>query len=90
MDKLPDKEWERNIRNLRKPDKFYHKIDICKQYEQFCPERDTQKIWHQARLNVIPNKQFSHKIKCENTKICIFDKKRRDKQALYKGFQSLR
>ena len=70
-----DKEWEQNIRNLRKPDKFYHKIDISKQYEQFCSERDTQKFWHQARLKVIPTKQFLHKIKCENTDIYIFDKK---------------
>ena len=56
LDEMFDKEWEQNIRNLRKPDKFYHKIDISKQYEQFCSERDTQKFWHQARLKVIPTK----------------------------------
>ena len=36
-------------------------------------KRTIQKIWHQARLNVIPTNKFLYNIKCSATFKCKFD-----------------
>ena len=73
FNKLLNEEWKQNIEDLRNPEKFYFEIKNDKTYEQFANKRNTQRIWHQARLGVILTNNFLHKLKCKDTKVCKFD-----------------
>merc|ERR1711991_821717 len=65
--------WEATIKELRKPEKVYQELKLRRKYQQFTNNRNKQAAWHQARLGVIPTKEFLYRIKCEKTNTCKFD-----------------
>lgn len=60
-----DREWKQNTIDARNPEKFYYDIRNEKIYEQFVEKRNAQRIWHQARLGVIPTNSFLKKLTAE-------------------------
>merc|ERR1711991_1115481 len=77
--------WEAMIKELRKPDKVYQGIKLKKKYRQFTNNRNKQAAWHQARLGVIPTKEFLFRIKCEKTNRCKYDNKIETQRNMLKG-----
>ena len=67
--------WEATIKELRKPEKVYQEIKLRRKYQQFTNNRNKQAAWHQARLGVIPTKEFLYRIKFEKTNKCSYDNK---------------
>ena len=65
--------WEKWINNERKSYNIYFSNKVDLKYKYFSNKRDVMKIWHQARLKVIPTFDHLFKINCCGNKFCPFD-----------------
>ena len=77
-------EWTRIIEESRDKIKKYNKIKITDTYKMFCKSRKLTKVWHQARLDVLPLNNFLKRIRKHNTGLCTYDKEVEDKEHLIK------
>ena len=67
------KEWREVIRRERNNEKTYFAQDVELKYKFFSESRAIMKVWHQARLKVIPTAEHLYKIKCSEERFCKFD-----------------
>merc|ERR1711991_473912 len=67
------KEWREKIKFERSKSKIYYAKDVELKYKFFSESRTIMKVWHQARLKVIPTADHLYKIKCSEERFCKFD-----------------
>ena len=73
MDKYFKVDWSDYIKRQRKKNKTYYAESVKIKYRFFSDNRMEIKMWHQARLKVIPTAEHLYKINCSDNKYCIFD-----------------
>jgi hypothetical protein len=73
LDKLLIEEWKVLVERRRKKESIFHRGKYILKYKVFTRKRSIARIWHQARLNVIPTQAFLFKLKCAKDNKCKFD-----------------
>jgi hypothetical protein len=73
LDKFERRKWRLRIRRERKVDRTYHEPKYNIKYEMFQEDEKRTRLWHQARLNILPTNHFLYKIKCTASKKCVYD-----------------
>ena len=73
LDKKLKANWRDLVEKERKDNKVYFSERINLKYKYFSQNRTVMKIWHQARLKVLPTSDHLYKINCSEKRYCVFD-----------------
>ena len=73
LDSKLKENWDNLIRKERKENNVYLSEKVSLKYKYFSKSRTVMKIWHQARLKVLPTSDHLYKLNCSERRYCVFD-----------------